>query len=73
MRSLMERRRSRRVAFENCFRWFVGVGIDCRVGSFGVFEEPRSLFGGDFAAKPLPAVSAQPRLKRLPARNCFFC
>jgi len=61
-----ERQLMERLEFDLLFRWFVGLGINDPVWDHCVFSQiRRRLSAGGSAAKFLPAVLAQPRVKRL--------
>ena len=67
-----ERQLMGRLGFDLLFRWFVGIGIDDAAWDHSVFSKNRErLFEGDIAAKPLSAVLAQPRVKRLLSTDHF--
>jgi transposase len=68
-----ERRLMARLQFDLLFRWFVGMGVDDRAWDHSTFSKNRErLLEGGIAAKPLSAVMAQPRVKRLLSSDHFL-
>src|SRR5437764_4940241 len=67
-----ERQLMERLQFDLLFRWSVGIGVDDPVWDHSTFSKNRDrLLDGEIAAKFLPAVLAQPRVKRLLSSEHF--
>jgi transposase len=67
-----ERQLMERMEFDLLFRWFVGLGVDDAAWDHSSFSKNRDrLLEGEFAAKFLAAVLAQPKVKRLLSSDHF--